>query len=201
MDLFHLIQAGGWMLLPLFVCSVLVIAIFIERFRYYRASRSDFSLLSEKIPEYLDRDDFTGLQDCLKKDGGLPASVLLPAASRPGSRNRQEEMMESTAVHTAESLKQNLNYLDTIVTLAPLMGLLGTVLAMMKSFRVLSGSGSQPFAITGGVAESLICTAAGLFVAILALIAYTILSQQANRLISQTERLASLYLSFLKEEK
>ena len=108
--------------------------------------------------------------------------------------------MESTAVHTAESLKQNLNYLDTIVTLAPLMGLLGTVLAMMKSFRVLSGSGSQPFAITGGVAESLICTA-GLFVAILALIAYTILSQQANRLISQTERLASLYLSFLKEEK
>lgn len=84
MDLFRLIQAGGWMLLPLFVCSVLVIAIFIERFRYYRASRSDFALLSEKIPEYLDRDDFTGLQDCLKKDGGLPASVLLPAASRPG---------------------------------------------------------------------------------------------------------------------
>lgn len=201
MDLFRLIQAGGWMLLPLFVCSVLVIAIFIERLRYYRASRSDFALLSEKISEYLDREDFAGLQDCLEKDGGLPASVLLSAASRPGSRNRQEELMESAAVHTAESLKQNLNYLDTIVTLAPLMGLLGTVLAMMKSFRVLSGSSSQPFAITGGVAESLICTAAGLFVAILALIAYTVLSQQANRLISQTERLASLYLSFLKEEK
>lgn len=82
MDLFRLIQAGGWMLLPLFVCSVLVIAIFIERFRYYRASRSDFALLSEKIPEYLDRDDFAGLQDCLHRFFCLPHPGPAPGIGR-----------------------------------------------------------------------------------------------------------------------
>ena len=73
--------------------------------------------------------------------------------------------------------------------------LLGTVIGMIGSFDVLSTADGQPFAITGGVAEALVCTATGLFVAIIALIAYTYLSQQVSHYISSIEKLSSVYLA------
>ena len=73
--------------------------------------------------------------------------------------------------------------------------LLGTVIGMIGSFDVLSTADGQPFAITGGVAEALVCTSTGLFVAIIALIAYTYLSQQVSHYISSIEKLSSVYLA------
>lgn len=98
-------------------------------------------------------------------------------------------------------MKSYLNYLDVIVTLSPLMGLLGTVIGMIGSFNVLSAAEGQPFAITGGVAEALVCTASGLFVAIIALIAYTYLSQQVSNFVSQMEKLGSLYLAIVEADQ
>lgn len=98
-------------------------------------------------------------------------------------------------------MKSYLNYLDVIVTLSPLMGLLGTVIGMIGSFNVLSVEEGQPFAITGGVAEALVCTASGLFVAIIALIAYTYLSQQVSNFVSQMEKLGSLYLAIVEADQ
>ena len=98
-------------------------------------------------------------------------------------------------------MKNYLNYLDVIVTLSPLMGLLGTVIGMIGSFNVLSVSNGQPFAVTGGVAEALVCTATGLFVAIIALIAYTYLSQQVSHFVSDMEKLGTLYLAIVEAKE
>lgn len=87
--------------------------------------------------------------------------------------------------------------MSAIVTLSPLMGLLGTVIGMIRSFDVLSISEGQPFAITGGVAEALVATGFGLFVAILAMLIHVWLSQWSNKLIGQIESAASLYLASL----
>lgn len=147
------------------------------------------------MTDSLDRGDIEGLKDALKADGGIPAGVLLSAVNVYGTKAHQATIIEGAAAHAAGLLKNYLNYLDVIVTLSPLMGLLGTVIGMIGSFDVLSTADGQPFAITGGVAEALVCTATGLFVAIIALIAYTYLSQQVSHYISSIEKLSSVYLA------
>lgn len=201
MDFLHLFRAGGFMMYPLILCSLIVVAIFIERFRFYRASRSDVQQLSQVIPEYLERRDYEGLKAVLAKDGGIPASVVLAGVEHMNLKVDQTSLIEGAASHSAGLLKNYLNYLDVIVTLSPLMGLLGTVIGMIGSFNVLSVSNGQPFAVTGGVAEALVCTATGLFVAIIALIAYTYLSQQVSNFVSQMEKLGTLYLAIVEAKE
>lgn len=201
MDIVHLFKAGGLMMYPLIICSIIVVAIFFERFRFYRSNRSNVENLTQKIPGYLDTGNIDGLMEELKKDGGIPAGVILSAAQAYRTKANQETLVEGAAAHASEELKNYLNYLDVIVTLSPLMGLLGTVVGMIGSFNVLSVSEGQPFAVTGGVAEALICTATGLFVAIIALIAYTYLSQQVAHYISAIEKLGSVYLSLAEGDE
>ena len=201
MDFLHLFRAGGFMMYPLILCSLIVVAIFVERFRFYRASRSDVQQLSREIPEYLERRDYEGLKAALAKDGGIPASVVLAGVEHMNLKVDQTSLIEGVASHAAGLLKNYLNYLDVIVTLSPLMGLLGTVIGMIGSFNVLSVSNGQPFAVTGGVAEALVCTATGLFVAIIALIAYTYLSQQVSNFVSQMEKLGTLYLAIVEAKE
>lgn len=191
----HLFHAGGFMMYPLLLCSIIVVAIFFERYRYYFSHRSDTERLSAVMTDSLNRGDIEGLKDALKADGGIPAGVLLSAVNVYGTKAHQATIIEGAAAHAAGLLKNYLNYLDVIVTLSPLMGLLGTVIGMIGSFDVLSTADGQPFAITGGVAEALVCTATGLFVAIIALIAYTYLSQQVSHYISSIEKLSSVYLA------
>ena len=188
----HLFHAGGFMMYPLLLCSIIVVAIFFERYRYYSSHRSNTERLSAVMTDSLNRGDIEGLKDALKTDGGIPAGVLLSAVNVYGTK---ATIIEGAAAHAAGLLKNYLNYLDVIVTLSPLMGLLGTVIGMIGSFGVLSTAEGQPFAITGGVAEALVCTATGLFVAIIALIAYTYLSQQVSHYISSIEKLSSVYLA------
>ena len=138
------------------------------------------------------------LPDALAKDGGIPASVILDGVKCIHLKADQNELIEGASSRAVGELRKYLNYLDTIVTLSPLMGLLGTVIGMVESFNVLSTAQGQPFAITGGVAEALVCTGTGLFVAILSLLAYTYLSQKVSEFIVQIETLDSLYLSFMK---
>ena len=74
----HLFNAGGLVMYPLLLCSILVIAIGIERFRYYQKAESDISKLVEEIPVLLHQNDLSGLKQILDEDGGFPAPAKLP---------------------------------------------------------------------------------------------------------------------------
>lgn len=124
--------------------------------------------------------------------------MILSAAEQLGTSARQEVLIEGAASHAAAQLRNYLNYLDVIVTMSPLMGLLGTVVGMINSFNVLSISNGQPFAITGGVAEALVCTATGLMVAIMSLIVYTYFTHCLDNYISQIEKTSALYLAVIE---
>ena len=126
--------------------------------------------------------------------GGLTGDLILKAIAHERHIDDMASWLEMEGQHRAASLKANLGILSVIVTLAPLMGLLGTVLGMIRSFDVLNVANGEPFAITGGVAEALTATAFGLFVAILALICWACLNQRAERLVGELERGAGLYL-------
>jgi biopolymer transport protein ExbB len=103
-----------------------------------------------------------------------------------------ELSMKNRAEEWIPRLERRIEVVDTVITAAPLMGLLGTITGMMSSFRVLSENGvNEPHAITGGVAEALIATATGLVIALLCLVAYNHLSSRVKSFVCEIESAAS----------
>lgn len=193
--LIHWLEAGGFMMYPLLLCSFLAVAIAVERYRFFRAHQSDIPRLKQAVSEAFQKGDMNGLRTVLVQDGGSPANVLLQALPFYGTSADPSALLESAMAGETARLRARLPYLSVIVTLAPLMGLLGTVLGMIRSFQVLSSAAGRPFVVTGGVAEALVCTAAGLCVAILALLLHAWLAERLEHLTADMEQLSGLYLA------
>lgn len=188
---------GGLVMWPLLICSIISIAIFVERLRLYNQANSHMDMIREYVPILVENEKWVELRAFCEHDGGVAARLLLAAVKQSHDVDKQVQALQGTAGSLAATLRHNLNYLDTIVTLAPLLGLLGTVTGMIGSFSVLSIQSGEPFAITGGVGEALIATATGLMVAIIALVIHAYLTQREDRLISQMEEAASIYMTAL----
>jgi biopolymer transport protein ExbB len=107
--------------------------------------------------------------------------------------------MQNQAEMWVPRIEKRLEILDTVITAAPLMGLLGTITGMMASFQVLSEKGvNEPHAITGGVAEALIATATGLVIALLSLLAYNYFNSKVKILIFQMESAGAQLIEALR---
>lgn len=197
MELISFFNKGGLVMYPLLICSFISVVILFERISTYGKARSNMAMLTAQVPELAKARNWKGLSELCQEVGGAPAEVIQRAAQQPGDHTQQVSAVAGAAESIAGRLRAYLNYLETIVTLAPLLGLLGTVTGMIGSFSVLSVSEGQPFAITGGVGEALIATASGLCVAILALVIHTYLSQQQDYLITDIEEVSSIYLTAL----
>ncbi len=194
MSFLELLSKGGLVMIPLFICSLIAIAILLERRRFYKQCHTDVAALTDEVATLTASGQWAALKERCTAAGGQAAQIIAQAADYDKRPEKQEKFVELKAQTVAVELRRNLNYLSTIVTLAPLMGLLGTVTGMINSFSVLSVSQGQPFAITGGVGEALIATATGLCVAIIALIIHTYLKQRQDILIGEMEELGSTYL-------
>ena len=106
--------------------------------------------------------------------------------------------VESAYSEAAMELRARLNYLSMIVTMAPLLGLLGTIFGMIESFNVFSLSAEEPLAITGGIGEALTATAFGLCVAIFALVVHTVFAQRLDHILATMDRASAVTLSALR---
>ena len=197
MELFGLFIKGGYVMYPLLLCSFIAVIIFVERLRFYRSMLDDVNALRETIIPLVQQSNWKGLQALKETSKGMATHVIAEAARGGNNKEQQEKLLEAAAISESAKLRQYLNYIESIVTMAPLLGLLGTVTGMIGSFSVLSISEGQPFAITGGVGEALIATATGLIVAIIALILHTYLVQQQDILISQIEDANAMYMAEL----
>ena len=197
MELFSLFEKGGLVMYPLLICSIAAIAILIERIRTYNKAESDMDNLKAKVSELVVKGNWQELRNICEEDGGAAAELVKTAASQSHDIDKQTQALQGAAIAIASRLRAYLNYLETIVTLAPLLGLLGTVTGMIGSFSVLSISDGEPFAITGGVGEALIATATGLCVAIIALVSHTYLTQREDNLVSQMEEIGAVYMTAL----
>ena len=173
LDIVHLLAKGGPVMVPLAVCSLLAATVVIERFFTLRhADRGGDELITLIRRAYRAGDGKRALARCEQMGG--PVASVLAAGLRAYLRNELvTPAMEEQTLADQRELNRRLVMLDTIVTLAPLLGLLGTVLGMISAFKIISVSGtSHPTGITGGVAEALIATASGLAIAIFALVGY-----------------------------
>jgi len=189
---------GGLVMWPLMLCSIIAVAIAIERSLYFRCAQTDVKALQAMLDDELKTGNWEKAREICGKSKGIPADMLAQAlAQKFEDRLQLEQMIDGIATVAVADLRYRLEYLDTIVTLAPLLGLLGTVTGMIQSFSVLTIKGGQPLAITGGVGEALVATATGLCVAILALVTHGYFSHRVNTIISDMERVSNYVLSVI----
>ena len=197
MDILSLFFKGGVVMYPLLAASIIVWMIAIERIFFLRKQKGDATSLTGDLTQAMERGAYGEALALCQTHGGAAAEVLRLGLSQIGEPCDQRELIEGEARKKALELRAYLEYLSVIVTMAPLLGLGGTVRGMIQSFSVFSLSEGQPFAITGGVGEALIATATGLLVAIMALALHAYLSHRANTIIAQVEYAATRYLAVI----
>lgn len=197
-DLFH---KGGPVMYLLVACSLFVVTIAVERFLYYRKQHVNAPVFRSKLQTLLDKHNINeAIHFCQQSPSAL--SQVAAAGLQASQRGAQIDIaVESAASFTAASLREHLDDLSTVVTLSPLLGLLGTVIGMIGSFSVLNVQSGQPMAITGGVGEALIATATGLSVATLALLAHSYFSRRVNKFVTEIEQVAALVIGYLPAKK
>ena len=195
MSFVELFNKGGLVMYPLLLCSLFVVAIAVERFRYYRSADTELDKLLAALKPKLKAADWSGAAEICNQTRGAVSQVLLAGLARIKYSSKLESTLENAAQLEAANLRRNLGYLDTIVTLSPLLGLLGTVVGMIQSFSVFNVKSGQPMAITGGVGEALVATAAGLCVAVLALLVHSYYSHRLDAVVTDMEQACSVFLN------
>lgn len=193
MEAFH---RGGPVMYLLLLCSLSVAAIAIDRFLFYRRAAAG----SKELLARMEGQRGAALRDLSLADGedGVAAFLLKAGQGAAASVGDVTLAVESAYSEAAMQLRARLNYLSMIVTLAPLLGLLGTIFGMIDSFNVFSMSAEEPLAITGGIGEALTATAFGLCVAIFALVVHTVFAQRLDQILALMDRVSAVILSGLR---
>ena len=174
MGINNIFSAGGVVMIPLLGFSVLALALIVERIRFWlKINNRQTKVVRDALNLYR-RNNFVGAIDGLRKNADLPIARMFLTALELEEPTPEEFRLalESEAQAEIPLLKRFQNIFDTIISLAPLLGLLGTVLGLIGSFASLDlgdVGGSQTANVTGGISEALVSTAAGLIVAIFTL--------------------------------
>lgn len=196
--LIQTLAKGGPVMVPLVLCSVLALAVVVERLGFWW--RHGDLRPAERALELAERGKLDEALEVARASRTATARVI--AAGLAERQAPPAAAMEAAAQAEMGRLRSYLPVLDTIITLSPLLGLLGTVTGMIAAFGILSTSGmNQPNAITGGVAEALIATAAGLAIAIATLVPYNYFLARAEQALDAMERLASRLDLALREQQ
>jgi biopolymer transport protein ExbB len=180
----ELIKSGGWLMVPIIICSVGAMAIVLERFWTLRQNKVMPPNIMKQIWQ-LHRDRKLGMADLGKLKASSPLGRILAAGlvNRKHSKEVMKEAIEEVGRQVIHELERYLNTLGTIATISPLLGLLGTVIGMIKVFTVIVQSGvGDPAVLAGGISEALITTAAGLSVAIPSMIFHRYFMGKVDRL-------------------
>jgi biopolymer transport protein ExbB len=199
----NIIKLGGLVMIPLSAMAIIALAIIFDKIFYYqkhvKISKRFFDLIEtynfdwQKFNQQLQKLD---QQNCYRKFFRLIFE----------NKTKPIWWLESRAIDEAKQIEKQLNsllwILETIITSAPLLGLLGTIMGMMSSFKILGNEGIiNPTGITAGVAESLIATGFGLIIAIIALFAFNYFIKLQNQTIDDLERLGTRIIDHLKIDR
>ena len=188
--MFEIVKAGGIVMVPIILCSIVALAIILERLWTLREARVVPAELTDKVWRWVENRALTNTQiQALQQHSPLGRVLAAGLANRNRDRAVMIEAIEDAGRHVAHDLERYLNTLGTIAAVTPLLGLLGTVTGMIRTFKAITVAGiGNPTAMAGGIAEALITTAAGLLVAIPALVAYRYLRGRVDALVIQMEK-------------
>lgn len=192
--MWEIVRAGGPLMWPIILCSVLAAAIILERLWTLQSKRVLPKELTSKIWQLVEsRQVNDNAIAALERSSPLGRVLAAGLANRHRSREIFKERLEDTGRHVVHELERFLDALGTIAAISPLLGLLGTVTGIIKAFNAINAGGmGDPRMLSGGIAEALITTAAGLCVAIPALVAYRYLRRRVDRIVIDMEKEAIL---------
>ncbi|MCW8855165.1 MAG: MotA/TolQ/ExbB proton channel family protein [Gammaproteobacteria bacterium] len=187
--MFEMVKAGGWLMFPIIGCSIIALGIILERF---------WSLQSKKvIPKHLVATIWHWVKEgqlerskieSLGKKSALGKILAAGLNNRHLERQRIKESIEETGRQVVHEMERFLNTLGTIAAISPLLGLLGTVIGMIKVFNAITSSGVGNAApLAGGISQALITTAAGLSVAIIALMFHRYFRGRVDEIVVKME--------------
>ena len=185
---------GGVLMVPIVLCSIIGLALILDRFNTYRSLKLEGFALGGGVKQALGRDDTAAAIGHLEGDESAGGLVLAEALARfhEGSGSIQS----SFALAAGELIRRmevSLRGLATVAALAPLLGLLGTVIGMIRAFMVIEGQGTNvsPALLAGGIWEALLTTAAGLTVAIPCLMFHNLFQGRIERVEGELSRMAT----------
>jgi biopolymer transport protein ExbB len=187
--LFELLVSGGWLIVPLLFCSVAVVVISIERYISLRPNRVLPENLLGRVWHWLKERQVTAERMAELKNSSPLGRILAAGLSNSGhGREVMKDSIEEAANQVVHDLERYISILGTIAAIAPLIGLLGTVVGMIKVFTaiMLEGTGNAGV-LAGGISEALITTAAGLTVAIPALVFHRYFERRVDSLVVEME--------------
>ncbi len=188
--MYEIVKAGGIMMVPIIFSSIIAIAIIVERLWTLQRDRVLPRELFEKVWQWVESNQ---LQDkhilALQQNSPLGKVLAAGLANRHRPREIMREAIEDSGRHVVHELERFINALGTIAGIAPLLGLLGTVFGMIRTFNSINTSGiGNPATLASGIAEALVATAAGLSVAIPSLICFRMLRRRVDDLVIEMEK-------------
>ena len=201
--MFELVQDGGWLMIPILLCSVVATGISAERFWTLRAEQVAPSNLLSQVRTLIKNNEMDSIR-LREVKSGSPLGQILAAGvtSQQRGRDVMKESIEEVAHHVVHELERYLNTLGTVAAITPLLGLLGTVLGMIKVFTAIKLEGTGNAAVlAGGISEALITTAAGLTVAIPSLFFHRYFQRKVDELVIYMEQEALKLVELLSANR
>jgi len=200
---FELVQAGGWLMIPIVFCSIIAASICVERFWTLRTDQIAPKNLLSQVWNWIRHSEMDA-QRLRELRINSPLGQILAAgiSSHRLGRDMMKESIEEVASHVVHELERYLNTLGTVAAISPLLGLLGTVIGMIKVFTAIKLEGTGNAAVlAGGISEALITTAAGLTVAIPSLFFYRYFQRKVDELVINMEQEALKLVEVLNIDK
>ncbi len=196
------ILRSSWLMIPLGICSIMALAIIIERFislRIIEAGTDRFVMRTREILRSTEPRKVDKISALCEMTSSPPARVLEAGIKKKdlGTDEIREAIQDSGSLEIPH-LERYLRIMGTVVTIAPLLGLLGTVVGMIRVFNVIAIQGvGDAGALAGGIQEALYTTAVGLSIAIPSLVFYNYFHHRTDRLIRKVEGLATEFMDLL----
>jgi biopolymer transport protein ExbB len=190
--MWEIVKSGGIFMAPIILCSIALVGIVLERLWTLQRKRVLPQELIKKVSQLADANQVNAkVIDALEKNSPLGRVLAAALANRDRGREIMMERVEDTGRHVVHELERFVNSVGTIASISPLLGLLGTVTGIIAAFKgVMMGGMGDPRVLAGGISEALICTAAGLTVAIPAYIAHRYLRGKVERIVVDMEKIA-----------
>jgi biopolymer transport protein ExbB len=196
-NVWEFLVKGGICMIPLFMCSVAGLAIVIEKFISLQRRKVIVPEVVSVLENIKGTNDFPlAVSICEKHHGPFANIIRMALENHSLPREEIKEILFDQGRQEVHQLEKGLGVLETVAGIGPLLGLLGTVLGILKVFKVISVMGvGQATSLAGGISEALITTIAGLFIGIPALVAYNYFGNKAEGLVLEIEKYSNHLLN------
>lgn len=191
---------GGPLVYVIFIFSVLGLTVIIERMYYFfKTEKGDYKKLKNQLKGFVEKNDISGAKAvCSLNSNSVSRIIQVILDNIKADRKALDEKIKEVALEQISILERFMWILKITASVTPLIGLLGTVMGMIKAFNVIAAQGvGNPEMLAGGISEALITTAAGLSVAIPAIVLYNYFEKKVDYIINEMEKASVEFLNIL----